>query len=415
MRTTCRISGKPLVPVFDIGNLYVSAFYPAIDPKAPRSPLQLGIGQDSALMQLAHSVEPDSLYRQYWYRSGTNTTMTAQLKDVVNVVRPWTRLRDGDVVLDIGCNDGTLLAHYGDTPKLFKVGIDPAQNLEELGRQQCAAHATDYFTKEVFLRLSGGRKASVITSIAMFYDLDDPGAFVQDIHDSLADDGIWIVQLSYTPLMLKQNAFDNIIHEHVGFYSLSSLDYLLKKHGLKIVDVELNDVNAGSFRVVAAKTANALSNSARFTIDLGDVRRDSLLQYEATLALDDPDTYRQFMTRVDAQKHALLELLQRLKREGKRVYGYGASSKGNTLLQYYGITSEYVTAIAERQSQKWGLLTPGSWIPIISEEEMRAAKPDYLLVLPWHFIHEFIYREQAFLKGGGHFIVPLPEVRVIGA
>ncbi len=415
MRTTCRISGKPLTPVIDLGNLYVSAFYRAIEPDSPRSPLQLGIGEDSGLLQLAHTVDPDTLYREYWYRSGTNATMARQLKDVVNVVPAWTRLRDGDVVLDIGCNDGTLLSHYGDVPKLFKVGIDPARNIEEQGRLQCSAHATGYFSSELFLSLSGGRKASVITSIAMFYDLDEPGAFVKDVFDSLADDGVWIAQLSYTPLMLKQNAFDNVIHEHLEFYTLSSMNYLLCQYGFKIVDVELNDVNAGSVRVVVAKDGNPLRHSARFTTDIGDVRRTSLLEYEATLALDNPETYRAFMRRVETQKGALLDLLRQLKGEGKLVYGYGASSKGNTLLQYYGITSEYVTAIAERQPQKWGLLTPGSWIPIVSEDDMRAAKPDYLLVLPWHFIHEFIHREQAFLHGGGRLIVPLPEVRVIEA
>ena len=193
------------------------------------------------------TVERDSLYRQYWYASGTNATMTRQLADIVAVIPNWVRLRESDVVLDIGCNDGTLLRQYPAETKVVKVGIDPAVNLAEQGRAHCDLHANDYFTSEVFLPLTGGRRAKVITSIAMFYDLDDPSAFVEDIRECLADDGIWIVQMSYTPLMMTQNAFDNVIHEHLEYYSLLSVDHLVRKHGLKILDVEFNDTNAGSF------------------------------------------------------------------------------------------------------------------------------------------------------------------------
>lgn len=415
MRTTCRISGKPLTPVIDLGNLYVSGFYKEITTGAPRSSLQIGIGEESGLLQLFHTVDPDVLYREYWYRSGTNATMTAQLNNIVDTIPYWLRLKDEDVVLDIGCNDGTLLSRYPTGTEVFKVGIDPARNMEELGRQKCDAHATDYFTKDIFFGLTGGRKAKVITSIAMFYDLEDPAAFVQDIYDSLADDGVWIAQLSYTPLMIRQNAFDNVIHEHLEFYTLSSINYLLQRYDFKVLDVELNDVNAGSFRLIMTKKGNRVQDAAVYTKDIGAIRYRSLLEHEAQLELDNPETYRQFMERVNTQKSAMLELLCRLKAEGKTVYGYGASSKGNTLLQYYGITSEFVTAIAERQPQKYGLLTAGSWIPIISEEVMRQQKPDYLLVFPWHFIHEFWRREQEFLRSGGKLIVPLPEVKVIGA
>lgn len=414
LRTTCRISGKALMPVIDLGDLYVSGFCNEVTIDAPRAPLRLGIGEASNLLQLLDTVPPDSVYRQYWYRSGTNTTMTLQLKQIVDVVPSWVRLTDGDVVLDIGCNDGTLLRQYPSTPILFKVGIDPARNLEEVAAQICDAHACDYFSKETFQRLSNGRKASVITSIAMFYDLDDPHSFVRDIYESLTDDGIWILQISYMPLMLQQNAVDNIVHEHLQFYSIQPLRYILDQHDLNILDVELNDVNAGSFRVVVGKPRNALKNAAGFTRSLGEFRVASAMAYEQRLNLDQPQTYRAFIDRVDEQKARLMDLLWSLKRAGKTVYGYGASTKGNTLLQYYGITPDLVTAIAERQHQKVGLLTAGSWIPIISEDEMRNRRPDYLLVLAWHFIHEFLHREEAFLSAGGKFIVPLPEVRVIG-
>jgi len=414
MRTTCRISGEPLKRVADLGDLYLTGFYSSITADAPRGPLRLSLGETSRLLQLEDSFDPDLLYREYWYRSGTNQTMTGQLRDIVDTIPHWIKLREQDVVLDIGCNDGTLLKQYPDSPRLFTVGMDPARNLQELGQAACDAHAAKYFSSDQFLPLSGGRKAKVITSIAMFYDLEDPSAFVRDIYESLADDGIWIAQLSYVPLMLKQNAFDNIVHEHLEFYSMYPVRYLLDQHDMKILDVELNDVNAGSFRLIMSKKCNSAEDAAIFTRDIGEVRVRSLELLEDELRLDEPRVYQQFMARVDEQKNRLLELLTRLKNEGKVVYGYGASSKGNTLLQYYGITPDLVTAIAERQPAKIGLYTPGSWIPIVSEEEMRRQRPDYLLVLPWHFIHEFQQRERAFLEGGGQFIVPLPEVRLVG-
>jgi SAM-dependent methyltransferase len=414
MRTTCRISGLPLTQVADFGNLYVSDFFPEVRPDALRSPLRLGIGQDSGLLQLMDTVERDSLYRQYWYASGTNATMTRQLADIVAVIPNWVRLRESDVVLDIGCNDGTLLRQYPAETKVVKVGIDPAVNLAEQGRAHCDLHANDYFTSEVFLPLTGGRRAKVITSIAMFYDLDDPSAFVEDIRECLADDGIWIVQMSYTPLMMTQNAFDNVIHEHLEYYSLLSVDHLVRKHGLKILDVEFNDTNAGSFRLVITPEGNSVSQAALFNRDIGRYRYESVLSHERHGRFDDPQVCVDFMARVASLKAQTLELLNDLKRRGKKVFGYGASTKGNTLLQYYGIGPDLVQGVAERQERKYGLLCAGSWIPIFSEAEVRAQKPDYMLVLPWHFINEFVERERDYLRGGGRFIVPLPELKVIG-
>ena len=415
MKRTCRISGKRITPIFDLGNLYVTGYYPDISLDAPRGNLQLGIGEESGLVQLCHTVDRDILYREYWYRSGTNVTMARQLKEITDQVPYWVRLNDGDIVLDIGCNDGTLLKHYPKLPKLFKVGIDPARNIAEEGRVHCDVHSTKYFTKKTFFNLTDGRKAKVITAIAMFYDLDDPGSFVSDVVDSLTDDGIFIIQLSYTPLMIQQNAFDNIIHEHLEFFTLVSLKYLFDKYDLKIVDVQLNDVNAGSFRIIATKKDNNLDDAAIFNKDIGQYRLNSFLMNEKKHGMSKLETFEKFMRRVEKQKIILMDILYNLRNEGKKVFGYGASSKGNTLLQYYGITPDLLTAIAERQPQKYGLFTAGSWIPIISEEEMRSAQPDYLLVFPWHFIHEFVYREKEFLSKGGKFITPLPEVKIIGA
>lgn len=414
MRTVCRISGQPLEEVINLGDLYVSNFVEKVDPLAPRGLLRIGIGQESGLLQLMDAVERPPLYKQYWYRSGTNATMRRQLHDVVDAIRPWVRLRDGDVFLDIGCNDGTLLRQLPTETNLFKIGIDPAENLAPEARPACDAHASDFFTKDCFMNLSGGRKARVITSIAMFYGLEDPRAFVSDIKDCLADDGVWVLQLSYTPLMIKQNAFDNICHEHVEYYTLLSLQYLLQQFDLTVLDVEFNDANSGSFRVIITKGGNPVRDATLFMKDIGTYRVQSTLDFEAHQHFDNPDVYRDYMKRLAKLKTDTFALFQQIKREGKTVIGYGASTKGNTTLQYYGLGPELLSAIAERQPQKYGLLTAGSWIPIISEDEMRARKPDYLFVLPWHFMNEFVDRERAFTQAGGKFIIPLPELQIIG-
>ncbi len=409
----CRITGENLLPVLDLGEIYLNNFLKKKDYTAPKGKLRIGFGKKSKLVQLLDTADQDKLYRNYWYRSGTNKTMTDQLKEIVDIVPKWVDLKTNDVVLDIGCNDGTLLKHYNTIGKFYKVGIDPATNISKEGKKNSDAHSVSFFDKSTFKKLTK-RNAKVITSIAMFYDLDNPKKFVSDINQCLDKNGIWILQISYTPLMMSLNAFDNIIHEHIEYYTLESLIPLFKKFKLEIVDAEINDVNAGSLRLVVKKKNNKLNNVAGFTKEIGKLRLDSLILNEKKLKFSQKDIYLKFKKRVDLQKNKLLKLLKSLKQKKKKVYGYGASTKGNTLLQYYKIDKNLVSAIAERQKSKDGLLTVGSWIPIISEEKMRKLKPDYMLVLPWQFIHEFIKRERNFLKRGGKFIVPLPEVKIIG-
>lgn len=412
MDQTCRLSGEPLEEVINLGDLCVSDFLPQPVPDAPHGKLRIGMGPKSGLLQLMDAVDRPPLYKHYWYRSGTNETMRRQLKDVLHSVYSWVRFREGDVVLDIGCNDGTLLSLYPSNYKLTRIGIDPAENLAAEAKRHCEAHSTNFFSREVFESLSGGKKAKVISSIAMFYGLDDPLKFVSDLRDCLADDGIWVLQLSYTPLMIQQNAFDNICHEHIEYYTLKSMLFLLDQVGMKVLDVELNDTNAGSFRLIVTHRHNKVKDTTLFLKDIGTFRVQSTLHYEENQSFDKVGIYRDYMERLDLLKRQTRELLEDLRSKGKKVLGYGASTKGNTLLQFYGLTTDHLDAIAERQPQKYGLFTAGSWIPIVSEEEMRQMRPDYLLVLPWHFIEEFVSRESDFVVRGGKFIVPLPELQV---
>lgn len=409
----CRISGEKLVPLFSLGDTYLSDFLP--DGEAPRSakvPLQMMLAKKSGLVQLAHTAPSEEMYRTYWYNSGTNETMVEELRQIATSVSKLMRVGHDDVWVDIGCNDGTLLSFL--SRDVVRIGFDP-NDYKELSEKHANLIVNDYFNAKAY-RASryGKRKAKVVTSIAMFYDLEDPNSFVKDVCEVLDKDGMWVIQMSYLPLMLKQLAFDNICHEHLEYYSLTSLKYLLDKHDLDIVDCQLNDINGGSFRIfIQKKNADRTLFASAPHRDVCAFRVRSLLAYEKTLKLSSATTYKDFYKKCCALRDQTLAFLRAEKAKGKTIWAYGASTKGNTLLQWWGIDRSLIDGIAERSKKKFGLRTVGSDIPITSEEEMRKAKPDYLLVLPWHFIDAFVRREQEFLKNGGAFIVPCPRFEVI--
>ena len=419
-RTTCRISGEPLVPLFTLGELYLSDFLPPEEKqKGPEAKVELKmmLAPKSGLVQLAHTAPSDEMYRRYWYRSGTNATMTKELKGIAEKAVELARPKAGDVWVDIGCNDGTLLSFV---PKeVTRVGFDPANNtfMEAESRKHADEIVVDYFTYDNYAKTKAGvKKAKVVTSIAMFYDLEDPNAFVADVKNTLDDEGLWIIQMSYLPLMLEQLAFDNICHEHLEYYSLSSLKYLLDRHDMKIVDCEMNDVNGGSYRIYIRKgNATPQKFATAPYRDVADMRVAQILEYEKTLNLTDPKTYQNFFEKIQKLRDETVAFIKAEKAKGKKIWGYGASTKGNTLLQWYGLDKTMIDAIAERAEIKYDHRTVGTDIPILPEAKMREAKPDYLLILPWHFIYEFTQREQDYLKAGGKFILPCPRFEVIGA
>lgn len=412
---TCRVSNSNLYPIFSLGKLCVSDFLPVgTESEALKSELSLCFSDESKLLQLEHSIDPHLLYGQYWYRSGTNLSMTAALKNVVDSIHSKVSVPKNGVWLDIASNDGTLLKFV---PKdMTKIGIDPVEDsYKEEALKVADDVVQDFFSEEAYRNSEyGSRQADIVTVIAMFYDLDDPGSFLEDVHKILDDDGMLVIQMSYTPLMIKQLAFDNICHEHVCYYSLTSLKYILNRTGFRIVDCELNAVNGGSFRVYAKKKSCAVEkfNSAPFR-DVANFRIQSLLDYECFSGFNSSDIYFSFYKKICDLKDDILGFIEKQHSSGKRIWGYGASTKGNTLLQWYGLTNSVIDAIAERSSCKYGLQTVGTQIPICSEKEMREADPDYLLMLPWHFVNEFKCREASYLKNGGTFIVPCPRFEII--
>ncbi len=402
--------------LFTFGSHYVSDFLESSDNKVRNQySLDLFLDETIGAARLQEVAPSDCMWGKYWYRSGINNSMILELKSIAEQITSRMKVQPGDVWLDIACNDGTMFKFIN--KDVTKVGIDPCDDsyyAESSKVADCVIQ--DYFSYEAWKKTGIDKKCKVVTSIAMFYDLDDPHLFVEDIKKVLDDNGVWVMQLSYTPLMIEQLAFDNICHEHVYYYSLTSLKALFEMHEMKIVDAELNDANGGSIRVYIQKNNAKVSSFGTAPLrDVCNFRIDSLLEYEKNnFDLTNVDLWQSFQERIDLLRQEVVDFITQEKSNGKKIYGYGASTKGNTLLQYFGLDHNHIDAIAERSPYKFGLKTVGTNIPIVSEEDMRNAKPDYLLILPWCFISEFIEREKEFLDNGGKFIIPCPKFEVIG-
>jgi NDP-4-keto-2,6-dideoxyhexose 3-C-methyltransferase len=357
------------------------------------------------LVQLRHSYDLGEMYGEnYGYRSSLNRSMVEHLHGKVAKLRQLVPVTSGDLVLDIGSNDGTLLAAYP-AGEATLCGIDPTGAKFKQYYRADIGLIPDFFSAELIRRKFPDRRAKIVTSIAMFYDIEDPLAFMREI-ESILDParGIWHFEQSYLPSMLKVTAYDTICHEHIEYYGLHQIKWLADRAGLKILDVELNDINGGSFNVTVAKTSADYPVSPRVAQLLADEKEQGLAGAEP---------FEAFAERVVAHKAKLTELLAWLKAEKARVLGYGASTKGNVILQYCGITPSDITHIAEVNADKFGCFTPGTGIPIISEADAHAMKPDYFLVLPWHFKANLLKREQTYLSAGGRMIFPLPSIEII--
>lgn len=416
-RTTCRICDCPhLEPVLSLGDQRIAGAFAdpgGAQPVERAIPLELvrcDMTRDQeacGLIQTKHTVPGSILYSSYWYRSGVNRTMTENLHGIAQGIEAIVGLESGDLVVDIGCNDGTLLDGY-ETQGLRYLGFDPS-DVSRYAVEKGYEVVNDFFSGQALRRRRPDQKAKAITSIAMFYDLEYPRAFVADAASALAEGGIWVIELHYLPMMLEANAFDAIVHEHLEYYSLAVIERLIGEEGLEVVSAEINDMNGGSIRLYIGHAGQHQRTPEQLDALMG------LRVKEFELALDSPEPYERFRLGSERVRDDLVSMCRKLHGEGKKIHVYGASTKGNTILQYAGIDHSLIEAAADRNPDKWGSETIGTKIPIISEEDSRAMKPDYYLALPWHFLEEFVEREQEFLQGGGQFIVPLPEVRLVGA
>jgi hypothetical protein len=402
----CRIGGsKTLVPVLDLGEQALTGVFPrsAAEP-VTTGPLQLVWCPNSGLLQLGHSYDAVEMYGEnYGYRSGLNQSMVRHLTQKVRELERSVDLQPGDTVLDIGSNDATSLKAYS-VPRLQRIGIDPTGAKFREYYPDDITLVPDFFSAAAFRR-GGGRPARIVSSVAMFYDLEDPIGFAHEIEQVLAPDGVWHFEQSYMPSMLRMTSYDTVCHEHLEYYSLSVVKRILDAVGMRAIDVKMNAVNGGSFAVTAVRK--------------NDPRRGSeavinwLLGQEDRMGLDTLRPYREFEERVYRHRTDLMRLLKTLVADNKKVLGYGASTKGNVVLQFCGVTTSELAAIAEVNPDKFGTCTPGTAIPIIPEADARAMKPDYFLVLPWHFKEGIVQREAEFLAGGGRMIFPFPEIEIV--
>jgi hypothetical protein len=402
----CRISGSAnLIEVLSLGEQNLTGVFPkSTDEKITKGPLDLVWCPESGLLQLKQSYSLEEMYGDnYGYRSGLNASMVKHLTHKIHSLEKIISLKKEDLVIDIGSNDGTSLKAY--KADCRKVGIDPTGKKFQEYYTSGIKLIPDFFSAKTFQKEFPNEKAKIITSIAMFYDLENPVSFVKDVFDCLDDEGIWHFEQSYMPSMLRTNSYDTICHEHLEFYSFKVVKNLLENCGMRVIDVQMNSINGGSFAVTASKiNSKHKSNLPIITW---------MLRQEDDMGLDTPKPYRDFEERVFKHRKNLTELINSLATDGKKIFGYGASTKGNVLLQFCGFTSKQIPYIAEVNEQKFGCFTPGTNIPIISEKEAHEMKPDYFLVLPWHFKNSILEREQKFMENGGKFIFPLPEIEII--
>ena len=412
-RQTCRICGSTnLVPAIDLGAQYLQGSFVkpgVLKPPMRKLPTQLvrcdvtrnekGCG----LLQLAHTFPPEILYSNYWYRSGTNATMRNHLAGVARTALE-TVGKPTPTVLDIGCNDGTLLSNYPAGTKRY--GVDPSDIAKEITGDVVVINTI--FPSEQALAALPKEGFDIVTAIAMFYDLEEPVEVATKIKDILAENGVWIFEMSYLPLMLLQNSFDTICHEHLEYYSLAVLEEIASRSALRIFRVEVNDINGGSIRCYACRAANSIYGTKS---DREFMQRLRIFEFEMELDTDRP--YRDFQARIELLKTELNTLLFKIRASGERIHVYGASTKGNVLLQWYNIGRLIVDCAADRNPEKAGSKTLGTDIPIVTEAESRAQKPDYYLVLPWHFKKEFLERERDTIFAGTKMIFPLPNVEIV--
>ncbi len=404
----CRICGcKNLVEILHLGDQALTGVFPKSKFQAvPIGPLQLVKCADGCgLVQLNHSFPADQMYGDnYGYRSGLNASMVKHLQGRVREARSRVELQPGDIVLDIGSNDSTTLRAYGD--KGFRlIGMDPSGLKFKEYYPSYVQLIPDFFNADAFTKHFGQEKAKIVSSIAMFYDLDDPTSFMKQVYDCLDEEGIWVFEQSYLPLMVERNAYDTVCHEHVSYYALKQIQWMTDQIGFKILDVELNDVNGGSFCVTVAKSSSKHVANERVV--------QELLEREQADGYNDWAVYDRFRERVFRLRDELKSLLLQLNASGNDVCGYGASTKGNVVLQFCDVTTKQLRGIAEVNQEKFGAFTPFNYIPISSESDIKAGNPDYMIVLPWHFRENILKREQGYLAAGGNLIFPLPNLEIV--
>lgn len=405
----CRICDtRSLIQVVDLKKQFIQGSFIHKDYPKPymnKIPLKLVLCKKCSLLQTSHTVNKKLLYSNYWYSSGINHTMKVHLRDLANEILKFLKKRKDKKILDIGCNDGTLLSFFGKNLKKF--GIDPSQIAKSISNKEIRVFRDFFPPKNSALKMMK-IKFDIITSIAMFYDIDDPNNFVKKIKFYLDDKGIWVFELSYLVDMIKQNSFDTICHEHLEYYSISSINFLLCQNNLKLIKVTKNLINGGSIRCYVTHKENKSYDDYR---NFNLIKK--LILTEKKLKINSTGFYKKFYSRILNIKKKLRSKIKTLNKQKRKIYILGASTKGNTILQFMDVDKSYIQYAIERNKNKIGAKTIGSDIRIIGEDFIKKNPPDYMLVLPWHFKKEIIQREKKYLKNGGKLIFPLPKFKIV--
>jgi hypothetical protein len=420
-----------LISILHLGSQYLTGVFPKTkEHHITSGPIELvkcqedWAGNCCGLLQLKQSYDLDEMYGfNYGYRSSLNQSMVKHLHQKVGNILKKIEVVPGDIIVDIGSNDSTLLQAYpvhnsvligindGTALRAYPkngavlVGIDPTGKKFKDYYPDYVQLVPEFFSASSFKEKFGGQKAKIITSIAMFYDMEEPLDFMRQVHEILADNGVWVFEQSYMPTMLEKRAYDTVCHEHLEYYRLKQIKWMTDRVGLKIIDVEFNDVNGGSFSVIAAKTGSPYKADTALV--------EKILRDEESAGLNTLEPYLEFRNHIYKHRDELRRFIEKVKSENKLIIGYGASTKGNVLLQFCEFNDKDIPFIAEVNEDKFGCYTPGTYIPIIPEAEARAMRPDYFLVFPWHFKESFLRKEKEYFQSGGKLIMPLPEVEVI--
>ncbi|MEW9624246.1 class I SAM-dependent methyltransferase [Rhodanobacter geophilus] len=405
----CRICGNTrLEQVLDLGEQMLTGVFPrSRDVRVTTGPLKLVkcMGDEACgLLQLGHSYDLGEMYGDnYGYRSGLNASMVQHLHAKVEHVLGLVSLRAGDLVVDVGANDGTTLGAYPESLGADLLGIDPTGAKFREYYKPHVDLCADFFTAGTLRKVRPGKRVRVLTSFSMLYDLESPMVFMQDVHDVLSDDGVWVFEQSYMPAMLDSLSYDTVCHEHLEYYALKQVKWMADRVGFTIVDIEFNDVNGGSFSVTVAKSTSGMRESP-------EIKR--ILAEEQARGLDVLAPFEDFARRTMESRDGLRTFLAKAKAEGKTVAALGASTKGNVLLQYCGITINDIAEVGEVNPDKFGAMTPGTFLPIQNEIEVLAHRYDYFLVLPWHFRRHFLANP---VYAGRALVFPLPNLQVVHA
>lgn len=397
VRKTCRLCNGRLNPLFSLGNLYMSDFV-AKDKVTSgiQCPLSAVRCNSCYMVQLEHTPPVD--YTKYWYRSGVTQTMRDALADVVKCAQQYVHLDRDDIVLDIGSNDGTLLRCY---KGVRTVGFEPALNVNASNGVDCLVQ--DKWSAEAYHKWVN-KPAKIVTACGMLYDLEYPQEFITDVAAALHPDGVFVAQLMCLKQTLESQDIGNFCHEHLEYYTLHNLETMLNKARLKLIKLESNSVNGGSYRLYAVHRGRLCREDQALS-----------MQRKADWFACSKDNCEQFFARAERNKKACVEYVDKELSAKRTVFLYGASTKGNTILQYYGLDSNKVLMAADKSPEKHGLYTVGTGIPVFSEDTVRAFNPDNFLVMPYAFIDEFVKREagQTWRLRGGKFLVPLPEFKAL--